>query len=63
MNTEVKICINCDETKPLTEFYKSSKSKDGHQNMCKECQRMKDKIGKRWAQRTFYSLNLNEQDY
>lgn len=32
-----KKCRVCQETKPLTEYFKNVKSKDGHENRCKEC--------------------------
>lgn len=33
----MKVCNNCGEEKPLTEFYKHSGCKDGHMNQCKSC--------------------------
>lgn len=35
---ETKKCTFCGEVKPVTEFYKKSKSKDGYQTYCKACQ-------------------------
>lgn len=35
MNT--KVCKVCGEIKPLKDFHKMTKSKDGHQNRCKPC--------------------------
>jgi len=32
-----KTCIKCGETKPLTEFYRHKKSKDGLRGECKTC--------------------------
>ena len=35
----MKVCTECNEEKPLTEFHKSSKGKwKGHQSKCKPCQ-------------------------
>ena len=34
---ETKICTKCGVEKPLTEFWKQKRSKDGFQNWCKEC--------------------------
>lgn len=36
-----KLCCSCKETKPITEFTKSSKSKDGLQHKCKQCDRIR----------------------
>jgi len=33
----MKICNNCKLFKPLSEFYKSKREKDGLQSWCKEC--------------------------
>jgi hypothetical protein len=33
----MKKCNKCKQEKPLTEYYKSKQSKDGHQNSCKIC--------------------------
>lgn len=41
----MKVCKICSEEKKLSEFYKSSRHKDGHFSHCKECH--KDKI-KQW---------------
>ena len=34
-----KVCICCGKTKPLTEFYRSARLKDGRARKCKECDR------------------------
>lgn len=39
-----KICINCNEEKDLNRFDKSSRTKDGYRNQCKECLYKKQKI-------------------
>lgn len=33
----MKRCSSCTETKPLDQFYKRAKAKDGHQTWCKVC--------------------------
>lgn len=39
-----KKCIKCDESKPLTDFYKHSLMADGHINKCKACSKSESKI-------------------
>jgi hypothetical protein len=34
---KTKICTKCDKRKPLSAFWKSSRSKDGKYSRCKEC--------------------------
>jgi hypothetical protein len=34
---ETKVCARCHKSKPLTDFYKRSKSKDGYGIYCKPC--------------------------
>jgi hypothetical protein len=36
----VKRCTKCGEAKPLDEFYKDSRYRDGHISQCKECKRI-----------------------
>lgn len=36
----MKQCKCCQVTKPLSEFYKHSKAKDGHESKCKECKKL-----------------------
>jgi hypothetical protein len=33
----MKVCNQCSKSKSLSEYYKMTKSKDGHQPKCKEC--------------------------
>lgn len=40
-----KYCKKCDTTKPVSEFYKSSKSKDGLNTYCRQC---KNQMAKGW---------------
>jgi len=34
---QLKVCLQCRETKPKKDFHKSKKSKDGYDYMCKKC--------------------------
>lgn len=45
----MKICTVCKQEKPLTEFHRFKRGKDGHQSRCKQCQ--KDIDAKRWRDR------------
>lgn len=38
---DTKLCRKCGETKPLEDFHKDRKSKDGHCFYCKECNKRK----------------------
>ena len=39
MEGTFKRCFKCGLTLPITAFYKGAKMKDGHLNICKECQK------------------------
>jgi len=34
---KTKICVKCNETKPITEFYHTDKTIDGRSKYCKKC--------------------------
>lgn len=40
----MKTCTTCNQNKPLSDFYKSKATKDGHTPGCKKCYYKKDKI-------------------
>ena len=50
---ENKCCTKCGLEKPLTDFYKNSKSKDGVKNHCKSCMNL--------AKANWKSINLDKQ--
>ena len=37
-----KICHTCGEDKPITEYFKRKDSRDGYQNECKTCKRIRN---------------------
>ena len=65
---DTKLCTKCGQEKFLTEFYKKTKSKDGLQQWCKDCQnqsteqaRQKRKLQKRNTQlKRFSQYHLNK---
>lgn len=40
----MKLCVRCNETKPIERFSKRSRSKDGHSSWCKTCFKTYDAI-------------------
>jgi hypothetical protein len=38
-----KICIKCNTSKDINEFYLSKSSSDGYQNVCKKCMNLNSK--------------------
>lgn len=40
---ENKICFKCNLSKPLNDFYKHPKTRDGHLNKCKSCNKLDSK--------------------
>ena len=45
----MKTCIKCTHTKPLIEFSKRSRNKDGLENVCKECKNTYEQAYYRYA--------------
>jgi len=41
--SDVWTCCTCKESKPLSMYYKNSSSKNGYQNICKECDKIRTK--------------------
>lgn len=44
LNRTHKICSCCEKLVPLTNFYKESRTKDGYQRRCKDCQKKSAQI-------------------
>ena len=55
----IRTCTGCDETKPLTEFYKQKNGKHGRYALCKVC--WKDKTFKHHLKR-YYGISVREYD-
>jgi|LauGreDrversion4_2_1035121.scaffolds.fasta_scaffold01068_18 hypothetical protein len=67
-----KACKYCHEEKPLSEFQKRKKNKDGLDARCKTCRskksrtiesRNRDGNRRQWANGTYRWLNLGPRDY
>lgn len=43
LENKIKACVVCKIEKPITEFNKKSKAKDGYQNLCKSCSSIRSK--------------------
>lgn len=43
---ETKLCVWCNEEKPLDEMSKNVRKKDGYENRCKECYKMYQRLRK-----------------
>ena len=59
----IKICRTCNKSKPLKEFNKSSRAKDGIDNKCKECKHnsyLISRIETIKRVRDYYKENRNE---
>jgi len=61
MGKDKKTCTKCNETKELTEFNLSKKSKDGRHSYCKPCRRDYRKRNKK--KRTEYMRSFREKNY
>jgi len=66
--SQTKKCSKCGEIKPLSEFYKSSTRKNGHQCLCKTCDKKgnteryrADPIGMRDKARVRASKNIHRR--
>jgi hypothetical protein len=75
----MKVCSSCKQEKPLENYYKDKKSKDGHTSSCKECtkerslkhhyvnrdERLKNMkaYSKQWIQKNKDKNNFKSQTY
>jgi len=44
-----KVCTKCNEAKPISDFYRAKRSKDGFHSWCKQCARKNDKKKKYYS--------------
>lgn len=54
-----KVCCSCKETKPLTDFHRATKSRDGRQAKCAECARHHSSIDN-WKK---LGIDFDHDDY
>jgi hypothetical protein len=57
-----KNCNRCNQTRPLTEYHKLSKAKDGVQAYCKECQSDIDKKARAFRRANGPSVIKNSKE-
>ena len=57
----MKVCGSCKSPKPLTE-YNEHKSRSGHQNYCRECQKIDKRFRRYGVTKHWYEEKLKEQD-
>ena len=58
--TECKKCSKCDSVKPLTDFAKDKRSKDGHTSTCKEC---KKQYNKKYRKENLEQIKESQKQY
>ena len=61
MLEETQVCRTCEIEKPLTEFYKDKRMKNGYQTQCKECVSKRRK--ERYEENKDEVLEYNKQYY
>ena len=63
----LKKCNRCGQEKPLSEFHNSSRTKDGKDYYCKECENSRNRIYKGTTNKKSWKLknrfNITYQDY
>ena len=60
MTTPHKTCNKCGEMKPLAEFYKDARNRDGHGSICKACARER---GRRYREENWEKANEYSRRY
>lgn len=56
----MKTCKKCNETKPLTEFFKDKSFSDGHYSRCKKC---KTESTMKWREENLETYNAGMRKY
>ncbi len=59
---EYKRCASCGETKPLGDFYREAKARDGRHSYCKECSRARARESKPDPERRAATLRRWRED-
>jgi len=68
----MKICTKCHQAKPLSEFRRYNRTRDGLDTQCRDCRKAsakttqaRNKLSARanWARGTMANLHLTERDY
>ena len=58
----MKTCNKCDQSKPLSDYHKNKKTKDGHAHYCKSCMlALKKKIKDDYNKIMFEKLRLRDE--
>jgi len=57
--TTLKYCKNCNQHRPITEFYRNKRATDGHMHICKACS---DERSRAWKEENRDTLNATNRE-
>lgn len=60
ITNDSKECTTCKETKPLSDYYKSTRKKDGYDSRCKTCA---DSYKAKWSEGNSEHISLQRDEY